>query len=56
LVVVYDKGGYGGAKEFAADIRNDWTDEQVLDLSCGIIRTRNDRHGKYQRELTEAQC
>lgn len=32
LVVVYDQGGYDGAKEFAAGIPKDWTDEQVLDF------------------------
>jgi hypothetical protein len=29
LVVVYEKGGYGGDKEFTAGIRDAWTDEDV---------------------------
>lgn len=32
LVVVYEKGGYGGAKEFGAGIPKAWTDQDVLDL------------------------
>jgi hypothetical protein len=32
LVVIYEKGGYGGAREFAAGIPKDWTDQDVLDF------------------------
>jgi hypothetical protein len=32
LVVVYEKGGYDGAKEFAVGIPKDWTDRDVIDL------------------------
>ena len=32
LVVVYDRGGYGGNLEFAATIPKPWTDEDVLNL------------------------
>jgi hypothetical protein len=32
LIVVYEKGGYGGGKEFAASIPKAWTDEDVLNL------------------------
>ena len=32
LVVVYEKGGYGGGKEFAAAIPKAWTDQDVLNL------------------------
>jgi hypothetical protein len=32
LVVVYEKGGYGGDKEFTAGIPNAWTDQDVEDL------------------------
>ena len=33
LVVVYEKGGYGGDPEFLAGIPNEWTDQAVLDLT-----------------------
>jgi hypothetical protein len=39
LVVVYEKGGYGGGKEFAASIPKAWTDEDVLNL---ILRPMKD--------------
>jgi hypothetical protein len=32
LVVVYDKGGYRGAKEFAAGIPRHWTNQDVVDV------------------------
>jgi hypothetical protein len=32
LVVVYEKGGYGGGKEFTASIPKAWTDDDVLNL------------------------
>jgi hypothetical protein len=32
LVVVYEKGGYDGAKQFAVGIPKGWTDRDVIDL------------------------
>jgi hypothetical protein len=32
LVVQYEKGGYGGRKEFGASIPDDWTEERVMEL------------------------
>ena len=32
LVVVYEKGGYEGAREFAVGIPRGWTDRDVIDL------------------------
>jgi hypothetical protein len=32
LVAQYEKGGYGGDREFAAAIPSDWTDQAVMDL------------------------
>jgi hypothetical protein len=32
LVVIYEKGGYGGGKEFAAGIPKAWTDQDVENL------------------------
>jgi hypothetical protein len=32
LVVIYEKGGYGGGKEFVAGIPKAWTDQDVTDL------------------------
>jgi len=32
LVVQYEKGGFRGAKEFAASIPDDWTEDRVMDL------------------------
>jgi hypothetical protein len=32
LVVIYEKGGYGGGKEFVAGIPKAWTDQDVENL------------------------
>jgi hypothetical protein len=32
LIVVYEKGGHDGAKEFAVGIPWDWTDRDVIDF------------------------
>ena len=32
LVVVYERGGYDGAREFAVGIPKGWTDRDVIDL------------------------
>jgi hypothetical protein len=32
LVVIYDRGGYGGDKEFTAGIPKAWTDQDVENL------------------------
>jgi hypothetical protein len=31
LVVIYEKGGYGGLPEFVAGIPNSWTSDNVID-------------------------
>jgi hypothetical protein len=32
LLVEYEKGGYGGRREFGAAIPRDWSDDDVMDL------------------------
>jgi hypothetical protein len=44
LVVIYDKGGYGGGKEFAAGIPNTWTD---LDIENLILWPMKDPQALY---------
>ena len=32
MIVVYEKGGYGGNPEFLAGIPNEWTEQAVIEL------------------------
>jgi len=41
LIVVYDKGGYGEGKEFAAGIPKAWTDQDVEDLILWPMKNPN---------------
>jgi hypothetical protein len=41
LVVVYDKGGYGGRSEFLAGVPDDWTEQKVLDLILWPMKDPN---------------
>jgi hypothetical protein len=42
LVVIYEKGGYGGDPEFLAGIPDDWSDQAVQDLIL-----RSNKAGQY---------
>jgi hypothetical protein len=48
LVVVYEKGGYGGDKEFTAGIRDAWTDEDVENLILLPIKDPKARHPAWE--------
>jgi hypothetical protein len=41
LVVVYEKGGYGGAPEFLAGIPDEWSEQGVLDLILWPMKDPN---------------
>jgi hypothetical protein len=41
LVVVYEKGGYGGNPEFLAGIPNEWTEQAVIELILWPMKDQN---------------
>ena len=48
LVVVYDHGGYRGAKEFVTGIRESWSDQDVMDLIMRPMKDPNAPHPAWE--------
>jgi hypothetical protein len=48
LVVIYEKGGYGGGKEFVASIPQAWTDRDLLDLILWPMKDLKARHPAWE--------